>query len=36
VTQSEPVTLTGETTEFSARLKLLSPPPMMHMHMGHY
>jgi plastocyanin len=36
VTQAEPVTLTGETTEFSARLKLLSPPPMMHMHMGHY
>lgn len=35
-TPEEPVVLTGETTEFSTRLKLLPPPPMMHMHMGHY
>ncbi len=30
------VTLAGETTEFSTTLRLLPPPPRMHMHMGHY
>jgi plastocyanin len=32
----ESVVLSGETTEFATRLKLLPPPPMMHTHMGHY
>ena len=35
-TQEVAVVLTGESSEFSARLKLLSPPPTMHMHTGHY
>lgn len=30
------VILAGETTEFSTTLKLLPPPPKMHMHTGHY
>jgi plastocyanin len=32
----QPILLSGETTEFSPRLKLSPPPPMMRMHMGHY
>jgi hypothetical protein len=33
---SERLTLSGDTTTWSAKLKLISPPPMSHMHMGHY
>ena len=33
---SERVVLAGESMIWPAKLKLVSPPPMMHMHMGHY
>ena len=33
---SEHLMVSGEITKWSAKLKLLSPPPMAHMHMGHY
>jgi plastocyanin len=33
---SDHVVLAGDSTAYATKLKLLSPPPMMHMHMGHY
>lgn len=33
---TDSVVLSGETTTYTAKLKLLSPPPMGHMHMAHY
>ncbi|HEX5282422.1 MAG TPA: hypothetical protein VFW28_20260 [Micropepsaceae bacterium] len=30
------IVLSGDTTAYTAKLKLLSPPPMGHMHMAHY
>lgn len=33
---SDHLVLSGETTSYTAKLKLLSPPPMGHMHMAHY
>lgn len=33
---SEHLVLSGDTTAWSAKLKLISPAPMSHMHMGHY
>jgi plastocyanin len=33
---SEHLMLSSESTNWSAKLKLISPAPMSHMHMGHY
>ncbi len=33
---SDHLVISGETASYAAKLKLLSPPPMGHMHMAHY